>query len=139
MAPRHVKIEPFCEWVYPSCSRDNESTREWESVNEGNRQAWRQACFFSNDSYSFIRFSGVYCSCISENIGRLGLFIVEDIFWHNKDSFLILPELSFTFSVNFFKGEIYLQKLLLIISTWYHEYIEKLKLLNLVFFLSKSY
>ena len=68
------------------------------------------------------------------------MFTVEDIFWHNKDSFLILPELSFTFAVYFFKGEIYLQKQLLIISTWYHEYIEKLKLLNLFFFfLSKSY
>ena len=64
-------------------------------------------------------------------------WIVEDIFWHNKDSFLILPELSFTFAVNFFKGEIHLQKQLLIISAWYHEYIEKLKLLNLIFFYPK--
>ena len=63
------------------------------------------------------------------------ILIVEDIFWHNKDSFLILPELSFAFVVNFFKGEI--QKQLLIISAWYHEYIEKLKLLNLVFFYPK--
>ena len=46
--------------------------------------------------------SGNYCNCTH-------IFVVEDIFWHNKDSFLILPELSFTFAVNFFKGEIYLQ------------------------------
>ena len=37
----------------------------------------------------------------------------------------ILPELSFTFAVNFFKGEIYFQKPLLILSTWYQEYSEK--------------
>ena len=64
-------------------------------------------------------------------------FIVEDILWHNKDSFLILPELFFTFAVNFFKDEIYLQKQLLIISTWYHDYIEKFQLLNLIFIYPK--
>ena len=39
-----------------------------------------------------------------------------------------LPELSFTFAVNFFKGEIYFQKKLLILSKWYHEYIKKIKI-----------
>ena len=94
-------------------------------------------------------------------------------FWHNKDNFLILilPELSSTFAVNFFKGKIYFQNfiiylfmyfiylfmyfiylfyfiiyfiihlfyyifiLILSSSTWYYEYIEKLKLLNSVVYL----
>ena len=41
--------------------------------------------------------------------------LVEDIFDTTKTFFFILPELSFTFAVNFFKGEIYFQKQLLIL------------------------
>ena len=54
-------------------------------------------------------------------------------FLTQQRQFLILPELLFIFAVSFFKGEIYFQKQLLILSIWYHE----LKLLNLVFFIRK--
>ena len=44
-------------------------------------------------------------------MGRFGLFIVEDIYNYTYLSqerlFFILPKLSFTFAVNFIKGEIY--------------------------------
>ena len=61
----------------------------------------------------------IYIYIISEKIECLGLFIVEDIFVTTKTVFFILPELSVTFPVNFFKGEIYFITHSFILSSTY--------------------
>ena len=53
---------------------------------------------------------------------------VDEHFFDTIKTLFILPRLSFTFAVNFIKGEIIFPIQHFILSTWYHEYIEKKKL-----------
>ena len=49
---------------------------------------------------------------------------VDEHFFDTIKTLFILLRLSFTFAVNFIKGEIFFPIQHFILSTWYHEYIE---------------